>query len=128
MSELYWITRLDGIQVLLTFLVTFGILGTIILSLVLSFNKYYENDDAVKILTPFYKMFIIFLAIGIPGTIFVPTAKEAYIIYGIGGTIDYIKSNDTAKQIPDKCIIAIDKLLDEYLTPEQSNEENKEEN
>lgn len=32
-----------------------------------------------------------------------------------------IKSNNTAKQIPDKCIIAIDKLLDEYL-----NQENKE--
>lgn len=126
MSELYWITRLDGIQALLVFLVTLGIIGTVTLSIVLSFNKYYENDDAVKIFTPFYKMFIIFLAIGIPGTIFVPTAKEAYIIYGIGGTIDYIKSNDTAKQIPDKCIIAIDKLLDEYLTT--SNEENKEEN
>ena len=50
------------------------------------------------------------------------------MIYGIGGTIDYIKSNDTAKQIPDKCINALDKFIDEYVN-EDNNEkkENKEE-
>ena len=37
----------------------------------------------------------------------------------IGGTIDYIKSNDTAKQLPDKCIKALDKWADNI------NEENK---
>ena len=126
MSELYWITRLDGLQTLFAFLLSIGIIGTIVLVIMLSYLKYEEDKNAIKILTPFYKMCIIFLVIGIPGKIFTPTTEEAYIIYGIGGTIDYIKSNDTAKQIPDKCIIAIDKLLDEYLTPEQ--EENKEEN
>lgn len=126
MSELYWITRLNALQVLFTFLVTIGIIGTIALAITLSHLKYWEDEDDIKILSPFYKIFIIFLVIGVPGKIFIPTTEEAYLMYGIGGTIDYIKSNDTVKQIPDKCIIAIDKLLDEYLTPEQ--EENKEEN
>jgi hypothetical protein len=34
------------------------------------------------------------------------------MIYGVGGTIDYIKSNDTAKQLPDKVVSALDKYLD----------------
>ena len=36
------------------------------------------------------------------------------MIYGIGGTIDYIKSNDKSRQIPDKVINVIDKWLSEY--------------
>lgn len=38
--------------------------------------------------------------------------KEAFMIWGLGGTIDYIKSNDTAKQLPDKCIEALDKWVE----------------
>lgn len=34
----------------------------------------------------------------------IPSEKKLYTIYGIGSTIDYIKSNDKAKQIPDKAI------------------------
>ena len=44
--------------------------------------------------------------------------NNVLVIYGIGGTIDYIKGNDTAKQLPDKCIEAIDKFLDEYTGEE----------
>ena len=50
---------------------------------------------------------------------FIPTTNEALMIYGIGGTIDYIKSNETAKQLPDKYIKALDKWADNI------NEENK---
>ena len=46
-------------------------------------------------------------------TVFVPSQCELFTIYGIGGTIDYIKSSDTAKQLPDKCINALDKYLNE---------------
>lgn len=43
---------------------------------------------------------------------FVPTEKELFAIYGIGGTIDYIKSNETTKQLPDKVINALDAWID----------------
>ena len=33
------------------------------------------------------------------------------MIYGVGDTIDYVKSNNTAKQLPDKCIEALDKWV-----------------
>jgi hypothetical protein len=44
--------------------------------------------------------------------IFTPTSQQALAIYGVGGTVDYIKSNDTAKQLPDKVVNALDKYLD----------------
>ena len=47
--------------------------------------------------------------------IFNPTTKVLLYIYGVGGTIDYIKTNDTAKQLPDKCIKALDRFADKYI-------------
>lgn len=47
--------------------------------------------------------------------IFIPTAQEALVILGVGTTIEYLQSNETAKQIPDKTIKTLDKLLDNYL-------------
>jgi len=59
-----------------------------------------------------YKLLIIgFIAILI--NCFIPNTKEMYAIYGIGGVIDYIKSNEKAKKLPDKVIDALDKYLDE---------------
>ena len=44
----------------------------------------------------------------------IPSEKKLYAIYGIGSTIDYIKSNDKAKEIPNKAIDCIYKYLDNY--------------
>ena len=49
--------------------------------------------------------------------------NEALMIYGIGGTIDYIKSNETAKQLPDKCIKALDKWADNLNEEKQENKQ-----
>lgn len=45
---------------------------------------------------------------------FVPSESKLYAIYGIGNTIDYIRTNDKVKQLPDKAIDCIYKYLDEY--------------
>ena len=52
------------------------------------------------------------------GLVFVPSTKDMLIIYGVGGTLDYVKENNTANQIPDKCIKALDKFIDEYMNEE----------
>ena len=56
-------------------------------------------------------------------SIFIPTTNEALLIYGVGGTIDYIKSNDTAKQLPDKCIKALDKWVENLSEKEKQEKE-----
>lgn len=43
---------------------------------------------------------------------FVPSKRDLYMIYGVGETIDYLKDNPTAKELPDKCIKALDTWVD----------------
>ena len=114
MEEMYWITRLDGILVFFTVLaVACSLIGvSAFLTAVISF----DFDDFSRKVT--YKWGIILMIAAIPftmGAIFTPSSKEMLLIYGVGGTVEYLKDNDTAKQLPDKSIEALDKLLDEYL-------------
>lgn len=49
----------------------------------------------------------IIACIGIVISFFVPSESKLYVIYGMGNTIDYIRTNDKAKQLPDKAIDCI---------------------
>ena len=51
--------------------------------------------------------------------VFIPSKRDMLMIIGIGGTIEYLKSNDTAKELPDKVIMAIDKFLDDTIEEEK---------
>ena len=118
MNEIYWITRFDAINgVFMTLLV----ISCIILSISfigwsLNCEESYEFErKTVKFCKKTIKMSIIPLILGVLGAVFIPTTKEALTIYGIGGTIDYLKENPTAKQLPDKCINALDRWVDSTL-------------
>lgn len=52
--------------------------------------------------------------------VFLPSKKDMYIIYGVGKTIDWVKGNDKAEQLPDKAVNALNAFLDDYC-----NEKNK---
>ena len=51
--------------------------------------------------------------------VFIPSTNEALMIWGIGGTIDYIKGNEKIKQIPDKCIDALDMWVNRLTEKEK---------
>ena len=117
MNELYWITRLSVVTtsleiiILLLILVAFCGVGTyfIMRGEACSEEECEKlNAKAVKLL----KTYISSIAIIVLLRMFIPTTEEALAIYGIGGTIDYIQQNDTAKQLPDKVINALDAYLD----------------
>lgn len=55
------------------------------------------------------------IAFGVVMAIFIPSQKSLLIIYGVGSTIDYVRENKNANNIPDKCIKALDKYLDDAL-------------
>lgn len=113
MEEIYWITRLDSIRCFfITLTVLCSVIGTV---LFLSFIITSDFEPVSKVVK---KWVIILMIAAIPfimGAIFIPTTKDMLMIYGVGGTIEYLKDNETAKQLPDKSIEALDKLLDEYL-------------
>lgn len=62
---------------------------------------------------------LLWLSVPVLLLMFVPSKKDMLMIYGLGSTIDYIKQNDAAKQIPDKCIDALDKFIDEYVNEDK---------
>lgn len=116
MNEIYWITRLDAIQTLA--IIAVFILGVFTFLYILFWIM--EDDEKDK--SKFKKIILKFAAyISIPVflLVFIPSKRDMLMIIGIGGTIEYLKSNDTAKELPDKVIMAIDKFLDDTIEEEK---------
>lgn len=114
MEEIYWIQRIGALNVCCIVFAVIS-LGALLFVAAINSIELDEDDDeetisrawgrARKLL--YSAIFFTLLAV------FVPSEKDMYAIYGIGGTIDYIKSNDNAKQLPDKVVNALDKWIDE---------------
>jgi hypothetical protein len=139
MNEIYWITRFDGIHTFATIIMVIGIILSVIVGIIyyIANGQYiFEHsrgkeqfaseckgyrDTCKKMLSYLVPITIFFTSVNI----FVPTTKEALSIYGIGGTIDYLKENPTAKQIPNKCIMALDKWVDSWTIDNDSTKRNK---
>jgi hypothetical protein len=119
MIKLYWITRLDSIHDFCTVLIFICSVIAAGLLVVLFDRWIYDDCEDMAICKKYLIIFISIVLSAITIKIFTPTAKEALLIYGVGSTIDYVKSNDTAKQLPDKTIQALDKYLNSI------NEDNK---
>ena len=116
MSTIYWIEMLDGIVSLL--LISGAIVFIIGIVMTISSyggeeygEKYEENLPLRKngIKTLLVSAFILVLFALIPST------KQAYIIWGVGGTIEYLKNNKDAEQLPDKTLNILNKWADNYL-------------
>lgn len=109
MNEIYWLTRLDGLSTFLYVVMGIGILITFIsaISYIAS-----SKDSEAKTASCYFRwglaatLLVSFLAVLTPNT------SEAFMIYGIGSTVDYLKSNEVAKKLPDKCIDYLDAWVD----------------
>lgn len=128
MNELYWITRFSYFHTLSIIFMVIGFAVTFILLLTYYVNNgqaiYEESrgyDQSAKEHKEYKNTCLKSLKYSVPLTIlfvllflFIPTTKEALIIYGVGGTIDYVKQNPVAKRLPDKCVNALDKWVDSW--------------
>ena len=135
MEEIYWITRLDAICNFLTTIAGVSSVISVVTGIFAMFNRF-EADYYVeggkyyncymqkfKIFLNYFKRSIIVALVLSVINIFIPTKNDALLIYGVGGTIDYVKSNKTAKQLPDKCIKALDKWVDNLNEEEKMKHE-----
>lgn len=121
MNTLYWITVVGNINIALVVLMIFGALSLIVWVISSANIKYCGDDNCLEDekrvwleIKKFTKPLSIVGILSLFLYCFVPTTKEALLIYGVGETLDYLKSNKTAKEIPDKAIIALDKYLDSF--------------
>ena len=135
MEEIYWITRLTYICDFLTAVSVVSFLISAIMAVFAMCNRFEANDyeeggkyyncymQKFKMFLSYFKRFIFVTIIACLINLFIPTTNEALMVYGIGGTIDYIESNETAKQLPDKCIKALDKWVDNLNEEKQENKQ-----
>ena len=117
MSELYWITVLGNLSFvvgLFALILTFALLVICIGYAVMTGNDEY-NIIGRKKLNHIIKILIIPYIICLLLSIFIPSKKELLVIYGIGGTIDYIQQNQEVNQLPDKYIKVLNKWADKEL-------------
>lgn len=116
MSTLYWINVLGNLNELSMIILVMSILFGVIFLIATIF---YEDEIKADLSKVGCKRFVkarntacIAFIISMLGVTFIPAKEQLYIIYGVGGTIDYLKENPTAKELPDKCIKALDTWLD----------------
>lgn len=124
MNELYWITRLAILNSLAS--TVMGI--TLSIAVIIGFFWFiafttYDSDSYIhaeeraynKIcytIKKYFKAWLTVFIISLIALLAIPSKKELLFIYGVGGTIDYIKSNDKAKELPDKVIDALTRYVD----------------
>ena len=117
MNELYWLTRLEYIQNFLVIVMSIsGIALFISFIMWLVANYVEEAKSALKWVIGTFTTLVISSLI----FVFVPSTKEALLIWGVGSTIDYIQENETAKQLPDKCINALNDWVESLSDPKNN--------
>ena len=104
MNELYWLTRLEYIQNFLVIVMSVSGIAMFISFIMWLMANYVEE---AKLMLKWVVGTFATLVISSLIFVFVPSTKEAVLIWGVGSTIDYIQENETAKQLPDKCINAL---------------------
>lgn len=113
MTEIYWITRLEAINVLFGFMIAISII-TFIINWIVNFMDDYNPIG-------WRKCRIALFIIGVLGATFVPTKSDMLLILGVGSTIDYVQSNDTINQLPDKCVDALNAWVDSLSDDNNNN-------
>lgn len=112
MFELYLISILDGIDKF--FLVTgaiSAIIGVFLLLFIICTSGLDEDNHQLMYIK-YSKLLIIISLIAFLFNVLIPSSKDGYIIFGVGSVIEYMSENDNAKNIPDKTLQYINKLLD----------------
>ena len=121
MKEIYWLQVIGNAGEITTCILIFATFASVLLTL--GFVTYDAYDEEQKrqyeLIKRSMKYAFITLFISAIGFVFIPSNKQMLAIYGIGGTIDYIKSNDKAKELPDKVVDALTKYLDEICDNEK---------
>lgn len=121
MVEIYWLQRLGNIGFCFNvgFWICIVIACTILATILAEYLLDEINVFCDKRFAYWFKKFAMVFAFFTIGSIIIPTQHDLMVIYGLGGTIDYIKSNDKAKELPDKVVNALTRYID-YVEKEKN--------
>jgi hypothetical protein len=116
MLEFYLIAiagNLSTVACILFFVSLLVLIGFTIKYCNYNYNGYNEKEK--KTTLSIIKKTLVCFILSCIFSIFIPSSDQMLKIYGIGGTIDYIKSNETAKQLPNKYIKALDLFIEKQI-------------
>lgn len=120
MSELYWITVLGKIEILSkVFIFISGIAG-IFITIIFILSAFEQVDELKSFIHKFRNATYIIFCVSLVLTVLIPSKKDLYMIYGVGKTMEYLKSNPTARKLPDKYIKAFDKWVDQITEDDKT--------
>lgn len=120
MKDLYWLTVLSNISdisIILIFFAAIAFLVFLVIHITISDGTYLDEGDrkVLSICRKGLKTSLATTVVSILFCVFIPSKQDMLIIYGIGGTIDYIQDNDKVKELPDKVIDACDAYLESII-------------
>lgn len=109
MWELYWLTRVESIGVVLRIVLFISVAATMGLGGVYLCER---DWDVLEGSEKYFRISLITLIISLLLIVFIPRKQDMLLIYGLGPTIDYIQDNEKVKELPDKCVEALSKWVD----------------
>jgi len=112
MKELYWLTRVSEFDSLFRAIWFISIICVVVMLVMYFFLADEFKEDTVNKIKKAAILSSILLVVGALGDAFTPSRRDVLLIYGLGTTIDYINSDDKAKQLPDKAVDALTRYLD----------------
>lgn len=114
MIELYLISVAGELSCILGAVVCLLALSTVALFLMIVFAVSDKDEDTLATVKGYLKKALICLVVF--GTInaLVPSKKDLYIIFGVGTLIDYAKSSDELKKLPDNTLKIVNTALEKW--------------
>lgn len=136
MDNLYLITRLDDIRGVFIALWLLAGIAAVIFMLVYFNHKgelagrteddinNYHQDDAYwcRLGKRGTRWSLIIIFISMIALCVIPTTKQGLLLFGVNETVEFCEKHPEAKQIPDKCVKALNKYLDEELKTDKTQE------
>lgn len=128
MDNLYLITRLNDIRAIFITLLVIAIIAFICFIILYLTQKAiilehlhssYDTDDnkyLCKIGKRYTIISLVVIVISMLTICAVPTTKQGLLIFGVNEAVEFCEKHPETKQLPDKCIKALNKYLDEELT------------
>lgn len=102
METMYWIDVIGNISTSVSVLAVLSAALMIICLIITSAATSAGEEDDVAFGKKWFKRFGIASVIFLIAAVFTPSTKSMYMIFGVGGTIDYLKDSETTKQLPTK--------------------------
>lgn len=134
MDNLYLITRLDDIRATFIALTILASIAAVIFTIVYfsykgelagrteeNINEYRSSEKywcGIGKKGTRWSLIIFFVSMVV--LCVVPNTKQGLLLFGVNEAVEFCEKHPEAKQIPDKCIKALNKYLDEELTEKES--------